>query len=451
MQTWKDQTLMLRLASRVELLPVAVQCVETAAGVFGLGREEALKLSLATEEIFEYLCQEVCRGGPVEIECRNGMYYSRVRFRFTASVLNLGGLNIAPAMVGDADEAPAQMGLMIAARSVHRLFIVDEKPDGVSLIIEQEKSYPRAPQGELPVPDGMNAVITTTPDTEALKQFAIRVAQAYPAPRSNPFFGYPGKVADMVEGGAYQAILAGTAKGDIAGGMLFRFHENRTVELFGPFVFSGSTADALAKRLLDACISKVVRTRAIGMMILNGVPASMGLHFEPLGDLKFNMENGESFPWHCYYRLLHEDPGAVVWTHEALYDYLEREYARMVLARDIRVLRNLGETRAGHSIFSAETERDLSTVKLRPIWPGADFAANIDRHVRMMQEERIRNVFFILDLGASWHAALVPGLLANGFRPEIILPFAGQADLVVFQHQACQTAQIPRGAADLKQ
>jgi hypothetical protein len=450
MHTWKDHTLTLRLATRAEMMPVAVQCVETAAGVFGLSREEALKLSLATEEIFEYLCQEVCRGGPLEIECRNGLYYSRVRFRFTASMLNLGGLNIAPAMAGDADEAPAQMGLMIAARSVHRFFIVDEKPGGVSLVIENEKSYPRAAQDELPAPDGMNAVIMSTPDTEALKQFAIRVAQAYPAPRSDPFFGYPGKVADMVESGAYQAILAGTAKGEIAGGMLFRLHEDRTVGLFGPFVFSAFSADALVKRLLDACISKVVRTRAIGLMTLNGAPAFMESHFEPLGELKFNMESGGSIPWRCYYRLLHEDPGAVVWTHEALYDYLEREYARMVMARDIRVLRDLGETRADHSIFSAETERDLSTVKLRPIWPGADFAANIDRHVRMMQEERIRNVFFILDLGVSWHAALVPGLLSHGFTPEIILPFAGQADLLVFQHQTRLAAQIPRGASDLK-
>ena len=450
MQTWKDQTLMLRLASRVELLPVAVQCVETAAGVFGLSREEALKLSLATEEIFACLCRDVCRGEPVEIECLNRLYYTQVRFRFAVSDLNLGGLNIASTLTDDPETASEHMGLMLAARSVDRLNLVAEKQHRLSLTLDKEKAYPPAQQSPLPPPDPAGVMAPAPPDREALKQFAIRVAQACPVPLRPPFFSYPGKVADMVESGEYEAVAAGTPKGDVTGGVLFKFRTDRIVQLFGPFVFTAPAEAETAERLLEACVYRVARGKAIGLMSLDGVPASLEAHFEPLGTLNYHRENGESFPRRCYYRLLHEDPGSAVWTHTALRDYLDGEYRRLILARDIKVVQDLGETRLGHSIFSTETDRDMSAVTLKPLWPGADFAANVERHTRMLQEERMLNLFFVLDLGVSWHADLVPALLANGFRPEIILPFAGQADLVVFQHQAREASQISRGAADLK-
>jgi hypothetical protein len=436
MMTRQDDTLTVRLASRIAFLPVAVRCIETAAGVFGLGRDEALKLSLATEEIFACLCHEVCRGEPLEIECQNKLYYARVQFRFSVSALNLGGLNITSTMADDPETAQEHMGLMIAARSVDRLNIIVGKNNQICLTIEKEKAYPLAPQIALPAPDPVGNMAPTSPDMEGLKQFAIRVAQTRPVPLRPPFFNYPGKVADMAAGGDHQAIVVETPKGDIAGGILMTFRTDRIVQIYGPYVFTPSAEAEMAKMLLDACISSIARTRAIGLVSLNGVPVSLTPQFEPLGTLSYSPENGEMLRQSCFYRLLHEDPGSVIWTHSDLKGYLEQEYRRLVLARDIKVVQDLGETRSGVSIFSAEVNGEMSTVTLRPLWPGADFAANVERHARFLREERVRNIFFELDLGIPWHAALVPGLLTSRFRPEIILPFAGQADLVVFQYYA---------------
>ena len=63
----------------------------------------------------------------------------------------------------------------------------------------------------------------------------------------------------------------------------------------------------------------------------------------------------------------------------------------------------------------------------------------VDQVVCVVVEESIiilqfLNIFFELDLGISWHAELIPVLIANQFKPEIILPFAGQSDLIIFQH-----------------
>lgn len=430
-----DRNLTLKLPTLSSFLTVAVQFVEKAADAFGLGRDEALNLSLATEEIFSYLSREVCVGKPIEIECENGLYYTRVCFRLVAPALNLGGLNITSAVAADDETGLADMGLMLASRSVDRLSIIAETQNRICLSLEKEKAYPSIAAGDaLPSPEAEDAIALATPDAEGLKQFAIRVSQTCPPPLCPPFFTYPGKVVDMVAGGAYRAVTAVTPKGDIAGGLLFCYRTDRIVQIFGPFVFAVSGAAEMAKMLLDACISKVARTRAVGMVSLNGLPEALEKHFEPLGALIHYLENGETLSRPCHYRLLHEDPGCTIWTHEDLQEQLEREYRRLVLAREIRVVRDLGESKTGVSIFSAELRRERAEAILRPLWPGADFAVNVERHTRFLGEDEVRNLFFELDLGVSWHAALIPALLANGFKAEIILPFAGQADLVIFQH-----------------
>lgn len=426
---------MLRLPTRIALLPAVVQCVETAAGVSGMGREESLKLALAAEEIFAYLCQYVCRGEDVEIAYQNGRYYGRVQFRFAVPDLNLGGLNITSTLAGDGESGLENMGLMIASRSVERLNLVSEKNHYVRIVIEKEKAYPRAPAEILSPPDPADDVALKAPDAEGLKQFAIRVAQTQPEFMRPLFFDHPGMVVDMAAGGEYQALAAITAKGDVVGGVLSNVRTDRIVQLFGPYVFSSGAMET-AKRLLEACIARMARTRAIGLISLYGLPAALAPFFEPLGALNYCRENGETFQRTSFYRLLHEDPGMAVWTHADLRSDLDREYKRLVLARDIKEVRDLGEARAGVSIFSAEMGRNIGEVVLRPLWPGADFADNVERHIRLFREEGICNIFFELDLGVSWHAALVPALLSNRFRFAMILPFAGQGDMAVFQYHA---------------
>lgn len=431
----KDNPFILHLPARLDYLPVAVQYVETTAVVFGLGRDEALKLSLATEEIFVYLGKTVCPGAPIAIECENGLYYIRVQFRFTVSTFNLKGLNITSAMAGGDEASLEDMGLMIASRSVDRLTIEAGKRNETCLVIEKEKDYPRAPEVVLPLRSPGSTELLPVPDAENLKQFAVRVARSQPDYLRPLYFDYPGKVVDMVAGGEYQAIVA-AVRGAVTGGILFHFQTDRIVELFGPYVFDAADDSETSKRLLDACLMRIARTRALGIMSLGNLPPSLAPDFEPLGVLSYSLDNGETIECHARYRFLHEDPGCTVWTHAALHDYLEREYRRLVLARDIQLVQDLGETRQQASILSTELRRVRATATLRPLWPGHDFNVNVERHIRFLQEEGIRNIFFELDLGVPWHASLIPVLLANQFRPELILPFAGQADMAVFQYHA---------------
>lgn len=113
--------------------------------------------------------------------------------------------------------------------------------------------------------------------------------------------------------------------------------------------------------------------------------------------------------------------------------YIRREYARLVLPRAIRIDLPAGENLPPHSVLSVEFDRFRGYVTLRPMWSGADAAENIERHVELMQEERILNVRFVVDLGHAWQSIFIPGLLDRGFEPRFVLPYAGKGDIVFFQ------------------
>lgn len=429
-----DRIVALQLQAIMSFLPVATQCVETAAGVFGLGREELLKICLATEEIFSYLSSNVCRGEILDIRCVNGLSYVRVEFRFPVSALDMGALNIAASVSCASEDDLTEMGLAIASRSVDRLNIVAERPNRICLTVQKDKDYPPAPEAFTAPTAAAGELTVSTPDTEGVKCYVTRVAQGPFDPLRPPFFNYPGQVADMVAAGDCQILTVLDDRGECAGGVLFRFLTDRIIEMFGPHVFHQSREGEIAAMLVDACIVRTARTKAIGLVNLTGLPPSSQSQFEPLGLTDHYALDGKSIKTQAFYRLLHEDPGCLVFTDECLKDFLQREYGRLFLAREIREVRDQGERKAGASIFSTEMRRERSVANLRPLWPGIDLDANVKRHLRFLKEEAIHNIFFTLDLGVSWHASLMAVLLSNHFLPALIIPFAGQADLVIFQH-----------------
>lgn len=437
MKDLPPRTLSLSLDADPAFLPTVTQFVETVAALFGLGREEVLKLRLAAEEIFVYLSNIVCPGKALEVRCLNGLYYARVLFLFSAPEINLRGLNIASSMNLDHEADLEEMGLMIASRSVDHLHIAVEKNKQVCLAVTKERAYPRNVE-TLPLPETAEKIALETPDRERLKRFAVLVAQSpahsHAEPSRPSFFSTPGKVADMAASGEVQAVVALNARKEIVGGVLFRQRSEKIVECFGPYAFHREKEAEINGVLLQACIGRIARSKALGLLSLSGLPDSLRPHFETLGSLDVRGKGLAPVRQTSYYRHLHEDPGSEVWSCAELTPYLQGEYDRLVLAREIRNVQDMGETRSGSSLFAADVGRERSEATLRPLWPGADFAANVKRHVRFLQSDGFLNLFFELDLGVPWHAEIVPALLAHGFQPAIILPFAGQSDLILFQH-----------------
>lgn len=426
--------LSLGISARTDYVAVVTQFVESSATVFGMQKEQYLPLCLATEEIYLYLCRFVCPDKALEVQCANGLYYVRVLFRFSAVELNLSGLNIASTVSPDRDADLDAMGLLIASRSVDRLNIVVEKGNRICLTVTREKSYP-AYRETFPAPQSAGQISLETPDVERIKWFAAQAGQSREATGRPSFLGYPGKVVDMVAAGEYDAVVALNPKREVVGGILYGHRTEKIVQCFGPYAFHRGQADAICEALLEACIGRIARTKALGLLSLSGLPESLRNHFEPLGSL-LHYEAGKAPVGECsYYRHLHEDPGMEAWSCAEIEEYLRREYRRLALGREIRTVLDAGETRAGASLLSADLHQDRHEVTLRPLWPGEDFPANLERHIRFLRNEGYLNICFELDLGVPWHVKLVPVLAAHRFEPGFILPFAGQSDLLILQNR----------------
>lgn len=425
----------MRVPADVAFLPLATAFVEKAGRGLGLGRSEALALTLATEELFSYLCGLVSPEQEVGIRCVSGGYYVRADFDFPVQDFNMRAFNLT-ARVSVEDEASLQeMGLLIAARSVDRFQVVEQPGHGVQLTLIKEKAYPDVEHEErAPSVQALDAFSIRTPDAEELKLFVVLVEQRYPAHLMPRAFRYPGKVVDMVDGGEYRAVVAVGPAGEIGGGILWHWIGQKTVECYGPYLFNQKSESGMGRELLDACLGSIARTPVVGLINRFPTDALPREYFESLGSVHV-FRQGEDAPalLEASFRQMQEDPGTSIWCHADLEPFLRETYQRLVLPRNIRLVRDLGEAKSTHSVLSADVDRSQHTVTLRPTRTGADIGENLAGHIRLFEQDARTSLFFEMDTARPWHAEFTPALLANGFFPRLVLPYAGEGDLVIFQ------------------
>ena len=416
-------------------IPLVTTFVEESAKACGLDRDGAIKLTLAGEEIFVYLCQAGRPDEPITVEARDGKYYVQVRFLFQDHGFDPRAFNITAQVSFDDPDSLNEMGLLIAARTVDRFHIAGIAPRKLELVLTKEKSYPELADLNIPATKPGKSFVLKTPEPESLKLFSRLAAAYYPGTASPTAFRLPGKIVDMVSSGEYGATLAMSEAGHIGGGILWRWVGDKMVESFGPYLFHPPSGTELAADLLNACLGRITKTTAIGLLHRYATPELPRSYFESIGTVDFVEPDGMITPQPVYYRQLNEDLGCQVWTHPDLEDFLRAFYGRLYFAREIRLTRYGGEQRPAHSVFAPEFDRANGQVTLRAIWDGADIADNLVQHVKVFKAENLRNIFFTVDLALAWQANLIPALLANKFLPRLILPYGGEADVVVFQYR----------------
>ena len=413
-------------------LPVATSFVEKAAVAFGLAEPEALSLTLAAEEIFAYLCGAAAPGKEVLMKCRSGGYYVDQEFLFEARDFNMKAFNLTASVSMDHQDGMDETGLLIASRMVDR-FQFFEEGKTLRLILTKDKSYPSIDAFVAPDANLLESFFIRPPDTEELKLFVRLARKRYASPVAPQSFNFPGKVADMVACGEYRSAIAADQAGHIGGGLLWRWDGIRLVELYGPYVW-GSPDSEMSKALIDYCLSNVARVGAVGLICRYPTPELPAEYFEPLGSLIFRNEQNGLLELTSYYRHLEEDLGLSVWSHESIEPFLVNTYSRLAFAREIRLVRSGGESHSAFSVLSSEFDRSAGQVTLRPIWWGADSESVIAAYVETLLKEGWGSILLEMDLGKAWQCYFTMALSKCGFEPKLVLPYAGQGDLVIFQH-----------------
>ncbi len=274
-------------------LPLVTAFVENAANCFGLGTDESLRLTLASEEVFMHLCRVVMpSGGPVEIVCSNGGYYAQAVFSLPTDAFDMRAFNLTVTISMEDDADLDAMGLVIASRSVDRFLLNREEGRDLRLTLIKEKTYPIPRRSPASVVGPLAKTSLRPPGPEEVKFLSQLAASYYDTRVLSDILLYPGKLVDMIRAGEYDCLAAVGNAGEIGGAIFWRRVGENTVECFGPYVFNQDPASNIAEELLEGCIGAVARTQSIGIINTRPTPEFSRRHFELLGTLDHYAPDG---------------------------------------------------------------------------------------------------------------------------------------------------------------
>ncbi len=430
-----DLPLEVNLPLDMELVRLVTSFTENGALALGLGGSEALKLTLAAEEVYAYLARLAEPGTSFTLRLHGGGYCVRAEFRCPWKRMELRYFNLTTEFDPNDESSLDQLGLVLAARAVDRLFLQEYDGSRLSLNLVKEKTYPPPAPTATPTPPPLASWRLVEAGPDQLKELAHLLAAAYPRQQYPSAFLVPGKLVDMVAGGEYHAALATGERGQLGGAFLWRTAGGATVRSYGPYLFGQPAGSPMAAQLVEACLARVGKSDALNLLCRYPTAELPPDYFEYLGELDYGWPDGSHTPWPHYYRQLREDPGMSAWCHPDLEPFLRQAYDRLFLPRDIHLTAYEGEHRDEYSVLAAHMDHSQGHVTLTPMVDGRDVPANLDLHVQLMLREQTPNIYVALDLGRTWHAHLMPVLLERGFEPRLLLPCAGKADELIFQYR----------------
>lgn len=422
----------------------ATAFAQDSAAVCGLEKQEVLSVVLAAEEIFLYLCHNADSGQTVEITSTPGTYYLRMDFVFSEAEVNLRAFNLTYKPSYEKEEDMTDIGLLLASRQVDRFRLAREANHMLRLVLIKEKRYPPAGMmPETPPADAAAATVRLAAPKE-VEQFARMIPRFFAVNQLPSLFENPGKLSDMVLSGNYACAIAADEHGHQAGGIIWHYGTAKTTECYGPYVFGQPGEKDLDAELLECCLRDIAKTSAVNLINRYRCGRPPRGYFDELGSYSEYTDGNSTSVQVVFFRQLSEDPGAKVWANPQLDDFLLQEYRRLVLPREVAFVKDEDNPAASeYSVLTADFQREQNAVTLRLLWPGKDMERNVAAHVKLFEEENWKNVSAEVDLGLPWQAGFTTALLKSGFMPRLILPHAGQGDVVLFRRPPALNSLVP--------
>lgn len=272
----------------------------------------------------------------------------------------------------------------------------------------------------------------TDPSADDLSHFAA-MAVASGAPFLPTFLSRPGMAADMLTIGHLNAILV-TSGAWITGGVLWRPLTDSCLELYGPYMFTADPDDQGLTLLLDDAVGRISRSGSRGLVRRQGPLAGYERFFDFLGELALTGISDAAAHCTYYYRQLKEESSGAVYCTGSLATFLSNQYDRLCLPRQVRETGIDPSRLRDASVLTMELEYARSLAIIRPLCSGNDMAANLTAHLDLLRGEGINNFIVEINTGRTEDTAFATALEETGFIPRLVIPDAGQGDLVIYDH-----------------
>jgi hypothetical protein len=431
-QTINNKGAMTRMPFSLPFLPLAMEFADKGARGFGCGEREAGGLVLAVEELFSFYAQRAAGDSTVEIALEDQVYRLALSISFHAANPDMRAFNLTWRVSHDSEESLDTLGPMIAARSVSSLRLEFGAEERVVIRMTRDRDYARASAVPLPPRNLAGAARMADPCADDLRHFAAMVT-ASGASFLPPFLDRPGMAVDMFAAGHLHAVLA--LESDwIVGGVLWRPLTDSCMELYGPYLFSADPDDRTLTLLMDEAIGRISRSRCRGLVRRQGPLPGHERFFDFLGELDLTGISGKAAHSVFYYRQLREESGGAVYCTGPLAAFLHDQYDRLCLPRQVRETGCDTSRLRDASVLAVELEYPRSLAIIRPLCAGRDMAANLAGHLDLLRGEGIANFIVEINTGRSEDTAFADALAETGFVPRLLIPDAGQGDLVIYDH-----------------
>ncbi|MGE0714540.1 MAG: hypothetical protein AB7P02_03775 [Alphaproteobacteria bacterium] len=408
-----------RRFSAVPTESAAVQAaVEQAALARDLDASGAARLGQAVEEVMAFIATRAPGSDfAVEVRDRRHAIEARARCRLAADAMHWFNMT-QPIDVADPTAMQA-LELLMVSRLVDRLSVALDPDGDAVLTLEMARQYVASPAEPAvqPGPPGDPKPADAATMAGLARLFRRRFGVGIP-----PAFQADGLAVDLLASGELSALVATDAAGRVVAGLAWRARTPRLIEMVGPV--SAKEDPNLAGRLVAALLETLDGTGAAMVVAEERGPGFPAGEFDCLGQLG-------SRPIH--FRALPGDSAGVSWVDAASRPFLAVFYEGLALHRTLRDVGAPAATRPARALLAAEIDRLASRVTLRPLVDGADLPALIDAHVERFAGEGLDDFRFETDHGVPWQAALGRELLAAGFAPRVVLPYAGTGDVLVWE------------------
>ncbi len=413
---------LLKLNAEKNFLSVIVSFVENCCSSFNFTKKESRILTMASEEIFSYLCK-INRGCEISVACNSKKYSMELLLQFDSKNFNPRAFNITSKINIDDEKSLDEMGLLISSRMADS-FSMRKENNSILISVMKYRSYENITKLDY-TPKNLTETKIVVPENQDVLLIATLIEKYEKQENLHEVFKHSAMLTDIVSSGDMHARVLKGKNGLIAGGIFWKHIGNDTIEMFGPYIYEQNNSEKFSKQLVENCLENIGKENHNGLLCRYPGKFFPEEYFEIIGNYYGN---------NIYYRELLEDVGTISWIHPELKEYISSQYSKLFLPREIITISNIDETDNEYSVLSSGLNRSTKMVILKPMIFGKDFKTNLKEHINLFKSENYNHVFFEIDMGQNWHSLFIPELLANDFTPSFILPYGGKGDLLVLQY-----------------
>ncbi len=406
-----------------DFLPIVLSYIENTAKVFKLDPQSTTQLVLATEEIFSFLTYNAKQAETLYLTTKTKGSYIEVIAKFALETLPVEAMNLTTKISTDDYDDLGAMGLLIAARSVDSLRLDIDNDGYMYLCCTKNKQYNRLPPSlEVPTEFSGNYYAEDI-DIDRIPEFCAQAVAAYGGSDVVEFLHYPQKLSDIITKGDYDGCFALDSDNRIAGGLFWK-SDGDLLKGKGFFIFAQKDKEEVTKILMSGCHSRTSILKPHGLFIGNTTMDT------PLDFLRV----GRSAAYHPMYG---GDKPICVYINSSLMTFAHNFY------RKLGIIRNLYEQMSGEisediaskkSAFAVSINKFYKRVKMSALWIGQDALESLQNHIDVLRDEGLSYIVFDLAMERPEQAIMGEFLLQAGFKPEVILPWTNEGDILRFYY-----------------